>query len=489
VLAKGEDVGRLELVVFALLVILIPFLFGASPKIFGDGDVSWHIAAGRWMIEHRQIPMTDPFSYVAFGKPWIAHEWLSEILMAAVFDAAGYPGLACLVVLSLATTLAIIGLHLRRWATPVELCAVLMLVALVLYGFVLARPMVFTWPILALWTVTLLRARARDGLPPLSLIPLMTLWINLHASFALGLGLLGMFGIETLFETRNWKRFAQWTGLGIACLLAALINPHGIHGVLVPVAAFTSPTIGWINEFRPTTFSQWPATEFALLLLIGISWWRSVRIEPVRILLLLGMLHLALAHVRHQPLFMIIAALVAAPAMTAAFVDRRSERPSVKATFGLERRQLYWIGAAAAAGFAAGAGVLFAINLKPVESSVNPTTAMAHIPAALRDQPVLNEYSMGGPLILRGIRVFMDGRTDLYGDRQFTEYKKIHDGDPAAFRRAYARWRFCWTIMDPDNKQLVKLLDQSREWHRIYSDKFSVMHVRDTCGPYRRPGA
>ena len=55
----------------------LPFGLGTAPSIFRDGDVSWQVAAGEWILRHGYIPTTDPFSFTARGHPWVAMEWLS----------------------------------------------------------------------------------------------------------------------------------------------------------------------------------------------------------------------------------------------------------------------------------------------------------------------------------------------------------------------------------------------------------------------------
>src|ERR1700761_3099599 len=67
------------------------FLF--MPQVLGDGDTYLHIAVGDWILQHRAIPHTDPFSYTFAGSPWIAHEWLSELIMAVVYNAGSWDGL------------------------------------------------------------------------------------------------------------------------------------------------------------------------------------------------------------------------------------------------------------------------------------------------------------------------------------------------------------------------------------------------------------
>src|SRR5881628_3588672 len=86
-------------------VLLIPAVLGSSLTIFNDGDVSWHIATGQWILAHRAIPHSDPFSFTWAGKPWVPIEWLSEVFYAAAFRLAAYAGVAALV------TAALVGLH------------------------------------------------------------------------------------------------------------------------------------------------------------------------------------------------------------------------------------------------------------------------------------------------------------------------------------------------------------------------------------------
>jgi nitrite reductase (NO-forming) len=73
--AAGQ--GRANLILL-LVVLLIPAVLGSSQTIFNDGDVSWHIATGQWILDHRAIPVTDPFSFTWAGKPWVAFEFVAR---------------------------------------------------------------------------------------------------------------------------------------------------------------------------------------------------------------------------------------------------------------------------------------------------------------------------------------------------------------------------------------------------------------------------
>ncbi|HEX8937579.1 MAG TPA: hypothetical protein VF776_04855, partial [Sphingomicrobium sp.] len=375
--AKAVDPKLILLFTFTLVV---PFMIGSSFKIFADGDVSWHIAAGQWMIAHGKVPFTDPFSYSAAGKPWVAHEWLSEVGIGVAYNLAGFTAVSTLVFASLSALMLLLLLELNRWLRPVTTAAILTAVVVTIIPFLAARPMVLTWPLIAFWTARLIHARERRRAPPLWLALVMLLWVNLHASFALGLLLIGPFALEALIEEEDKQRvIVSWGSFGLLCAAACLVNPNGTTAFLMPIAAFTSKNITLIQEFRPTDMSFTPGFEYSLLLLLAMCLGRGAKVGPVMLLVVLGMLHLALQHMRHQVLFMIVAVLILARPIGSTEKgeagDKDGEHP--------DPRQLQM----ALIGFVVLAGIRLVQPLSPPDSTVNPFSAMAAIPAGLRDQP------------------------------------------------------------------------------------------------------
>src|SRR5215475_7883389 len=90
ILRDGGDSGRclnvrtVEETVRRTLILtilyLLPAMFILHPVIF-DPDVWWHVQAGKWIVEHGTLPITDPFSAFGEGKSWIAYSWLFEVGM------------------------------------------------------------------------------------------------------------------------------------------------------------------------------------------------------------------------------------------------------------------------------------------------------------------------------------------------------------------------------------------------------------------------
>ncbi len=102
---------------------------------------------------------------------------------------------------------------------------------------------------------------------------------------------------------------------------------------------------------------------------------------------------------------------------------------------------------------AAGAALLLVASARscrcsPPENEANPWKLIAAVPPQLRSQPVLNGYSMGGPLILSGIRPYIDGRGDMYGDELVSRLCADHrTAMPRAFDAAVQRWNIRWAIL------------------------------------------
>src|SRR6185369_4559302 len=88
--AAPSAAGWPGLLLVSLFAVAICTALAWVPKVLGDPDTYWHIAAGEWILDHRQIPLVDPFSYTFAGQPWTAHEWLSEVLLALAFRAGGW---------------------------------------------------------------------------------------------------------------------------------------------------------------------------------------------------------------------------------------------------------------------------------------------------------------------------------------------------------------------------------------------------------------
>jgi hypothetical protein len=458
----------------AAIALVMGVAISMMPKVLGDPDTYWHLAAGEWILDHAAVPQVDPFSYTFAGKPWTAHEWLAEVLLACVHRLAGWSGVLALAGLAFGAAIAVTGAYLRKWLGPLSLLVVLIFVGSGIAPSLLARPHLLALPVLAAWLVGLLSARDAGRAPSLWLLPLMLVWANLHGSFILGLGLLGAFALEAVISDppKIWETIRKWALFSLAALGATLITPHGVEGLLFPFQVADMRSLSIITEWRAADFSRLQPFEIVLLEGLFFILWLGVRVPPLRILLLLGFLHLALRHERHQMVFVTVAALLLAAPLAQAFRGRGLAKDQA-ATRAPARR---WWGVALA-----GALVLAAaLRLSwPVErrDPATPAEALDAVPASLRSTPVFNAYDFGGYLIYLGVRPYIDGRADLYGDKFVLEHNALLQAPNEEVQRHLDKYAVQWTILQPQSP-MVATLDSLPGWRRLWADNTAVVHVR-----------
>jgi hypothetical protein len=165
----------------------LPLLFGLlvyaatvvrTKQILADPDTYWHITLGNWMFAHRAVPHYDYWSFTKAGAPFIPIEWLGEMVIAGIWDVFGWPGLVAAAALSVAGAMALLVRFLLRHLLPIHAAIATALSWNMLLGHTLARPLIFSFPILVLWTEVLVVAREKDRAPTYWLAPLMTLWAS-----------------------------------------------------------------------------------------------------------------------------------------------------------------------------------------------------------------------------------------------------------------------------------------------------------------------
>ena len=465
---ESQDQTRARFLLIWVVPIVLAAAVSFAPPLLNDGDTFWHLGTGRWIIAHLAVPTTDPFSFTFAGRPWVAHEWLSEVAMAAVYQAGGWGALMLLFALAVGLTALLMGAWLLRWLGMLpSVVAIALGLACVAPGM-LARPHLLVLPLLAFWTTQLLKAREANQAPPLWLALAMALWANLHSSFIVGYGLAAALGLEALLDTRHWTRrsLTGWAAFLIASLVATLATPHGVDGLAFPLRVLNMKTLPVIVEWRSPDFLQPTTLELALLAGLFAAFWRGARLSAVRTLILLGLVHMSLQHVRQEILLGVIGPLLLA-------------EPFGRA---LGRQKGLWTPwrvplAQSVLGGALFAGLIVGRLVTPqprVDGPTAPITALAHVPADLRGQPVLNAYGFGGYLIFEGVRPYIDGRADMYGDDFVADEDQIERANQAAMDRAINRYNIRWAILPP-NLYLAEALERTPGWKQLYADKTAVV--------------
>ncbi|MFZ1109501.1 MAG: hypothetical protein WAN43_14310 [Rhodomicrobium sp.] len=460
--------NRLPLWIFAACAAYALFLF--APQVLNDGDTYLHIAAGEWILQHGSAPGADPFSYTVQGSPWVAHEWLSEAVMALAYRSGGWNGLSILFGLTAAIAFGLFARHLSRWLPPLPATAVSILGGSCAAGSLLARPHILVLPILEVWTAGLLIAR-EQGRAPWALLPLATLWANMHGSFVFGLALICPFALEAILagESAWQKPLREWGAFAALAVLATLLTPHGWHGLVFPFQLLSMRSLDRIGEWQSPSFQILSPLEITLLAALAISLSRGVRVPLLRLPILLGLLHLALHHARHALLFGIVGSLVfAEPLARGLGVSPKTAQTATKAPAS----PLFRVAAAALC--AALTLLRFADPATNPDKPASPGSAFAHVPPELAALPVLNDYEFGAFLIFNGVRPYVDSRADLYGDAFLAEYSIMMAPDRALLQKTIDKFKIRWAILRA-NSPVVGVLESLPGWRRRFGDGIAVV--------------
>jgi len=463
-----------ERLAVALVAATAAFALAAfAPQLLNDGDTYLHIAAGTRMLMQHAISFRDPFSYTFAGAPWQAHEWLAEVVMAAAFKAGGWSGLVLLFATAAGAVSGLLAHHLGRWLDWRAQALAMVLALSCMTASLLARPHLLALPLLEIWTAELVLARRDRRAPTLWLLPVMVIWVNVHGTFFVGLGLCALLALEAVIagEARR-DELRAWAVFGAAALLAALCNPHFVTGLLFPVTLVGTTGLANVGEWRPLDLSHPQPLEFVLLATIYFAVTYGVRIPASRALMVLGLAHMALLHQRHQIIFAVVAPLLLAPALGENFARATAtaaRRPHFLAA-GLSIGTLMLLMALAA-------GRMF-LPVTRSDGPVAPISALERVPASLRSQPVLNDYSFGGYLIFKGVPTFIDSRAELFGDDFLHRYAQLIEPNPAAVKAVIRTYHIRWTILGA-HSPIVSVMDSLAGWHRLYADDFAIVHIQD----------
>jgi len=456
--------------VYAMLLLL-------GRSLLNDPDTYWHIAVGRWIVEHRAFPHVDPFSWTVAGAPWIAKEWLSQLLYAGAHALAGWPGVVVLAAAAAAAAFALLAHFLLQKLAPLPALTLVVASFVLASPHLLARPHILALPLMVVWAGVLIDAADRRRPPSLALLAVMTVWANLHGSFTLGLALVAPLAFEAWLNAGASRRATAltWLRFGALALIAACVSPYGPEPIFVAWRVLgLGQILTIINEWKPQDFSRIGGFEACLLLGLGFALYRGIVLPPLRIAMLVGLLHLGLSQGRHVDVLGLLTPLVLAQPLA------RQVGSAEDGTDGPSRQTSGLAHGALAACLLALTWALAGMSGWAPRAQISPTGAAAAIKAR-NAGPVLNSYDFGGYLIYTGVKPFIDGRTDqLYGEAFVVRYANAvtlqNVGD---FVHLLDEYGVGATLLSPQTPA-VGLLDRMDEWQRVYADDVAVVHVRRT---------
>ena len=481
---------------FFCAILIWLFVAGASgwKSLLMDGDTGWHIRVGEYILDHRAVPTVDLFSFSKPGAPWFAWEWLTDVLYATLFRLAGLKAIVLWAGLIIAGYSTIV-LRYAIWRGANSLIAGLATLLAIGSGSVhfLARPHLITLLLLpvSMWMIE--ADRRRNSRAVWLLVPLTALWTNLHGGFVMFLACLGLLVAGSLAEVwlRNAPKRAvlRYSLLLLACSAASLVNPYGTN---LHVHIWDYLQSGWIRnvvqEFQAPTFRSEGQLQFEILLVAGfvLCGFLIQRKKITELLWVMFLGHSALTSLRHAPLY----ACVAGPIIASEFsrwwsgwaaTQSKSSVGNILYQMGEDlrfsfRRVSLWPAALVA--------VLVMLDAPIPWPKDFPTegfpVAMVHQHAALLESGrVLTSDQWGDYLIYAlypKVKVFVDGRSDFYGEALGHEYLHMLQGQ-YDWEANLNRYGFNVALV-PVEWPLSSLLKRSARWMVVQDDTRAILFVR-----------
>jgi len=202
----------------------------------------------------------------------------------------------------------------------------------------------------------------------------------------------------------------------------------------------------------------------------GLALYRGVTLPPLRIVMVLGVLHLSLSQMRHADLLGMLAPIFLARPLAEQFAvvaaDRRETISPPSA----------WLPAAVSIFLIGVTGLASMRDVSP-PARITPANAI-HSTDIAKVGPILNEYDFGGYLDFVGLAPFIDGRGELYGGAyMLRHHRALSLENLPDFLRLLDEYRIGATLLAPSTPA-VALLDRLPDWKRVYTDDVAVVHTR-----------
>jgi hypothetical protein len=485
----------------------------ASDALSFDGDAALHVVLGQRMIERGGWLDTEPTTRWVVDGPFIAHEWLTELMFAGAWWAWGPAGPVLWMALVIAVLLAVLWRHVREAATPWPATLAVLGALVVLQGHLHARPHVVTWlgvALLGLWSAWAKRTQAGLGRRVAPLIVLMVVWAQLHAGFLVAFPLLfaelGGAAVRAVGDpvAHRFRGVAGWASALVAALLATAVNPWGFALHAHFLSWMADPYLmRFTTEFNPPDVAGVAGKVlygWGAFVVLGAAL-RGRPHAPEDVFRGLGTAYLALSSARHGAVFALATAPFAAACWTDALRVSRSgwwERLRVGVVASDSRLE----DAEAGAGVLRPVGVVVAvviaaqslmhwprIDFDPKQQPVEAAAWVAEHPEATAG-PMFNPFRWGAYLAmtLPDKPLYVNSWHDHLGPERIRRYRTVEEGAPD-WERVLEEDGVAWVIHEK-RSSLSARLRRSEGWKEVHRDGAASVFVRQgNDGHMPQPGS
>lgn len=504
-----------------MLALFVLVLYTANVEI-KDFDLWLHIAMGKFISTHQYIPSVDVLSCTVDGKPWVNHEWLFQWLVYNIFNAWGADGLISMQVIVVGFTLfLLLFFGYRKDFQLVPLVALLLVFLTYQLRFTI-RPDIFSLLFFVVY-IRILSLHLDEKRSIIWLFILQVIWANVHGFFILGpiLVLIPIFGelIKRYIPLPyTWKDIGRLSAkefkhlqiIFVALLAACFVNPQGVHGFLYPLKVLFSlgndsaiffehivelqKPLNWHNFYSLASFP----TYKLLIFFSGLSFvLNRKKLDVTALLLWLVFLLFSISAVRNIVFFAFAAYIVMLANIYVSYfedkiVDRHIPSKRLQHFWALLFKVLLLIWMVRYVDGLALRGY-FDYDKQERKSEFGGISLRSYPNKAvdfLQDNKIkgnfFNPFNAGAYILGRtspDIKVFIDGRTELYGAEFFKDYNKMLAGDVKMFDEAIKKYNLTGAFFNIAYsglaQPLLKEVYDKPDWVLVYFDYDAVIFLRN----------
>jgi hypothetical protein len=446
-----------------LLVLAISGILHPPKRVLLDSDIWFHLADARILFTTHHFIRVEPYSFTVAGERWTDPEWLAETPFWLGYSWLGLRGIFLVTSLSLYATIVLV--YFRGYWISGHAGAAVWTAAL---GYILMTvndgPRTIILGYLAMSVeLAILEAAERGKTELLWLLPpLFLVWINLHGSWVIGLGLLALYllcgtisvskGVfeQTAFIGKDRKRLML---VLFACCAVLWVNPYGWRLIWNPIGMMMNQklNIATVAEWQPLNLDMvaGKAAVLAIALTIVANCIKGRRWKVYELAFILFAWYAAFAHAR----FLFLASVITIPMLARDAARSFFAKPNEKTIPAMN--------ALIAAGVVCAVAYFF-----PNEASMQKDLALAQpveIVAAI--QPNWRTFNVdfaGDFLAFNSKPDFMDTRFDTFEEHgEFRDYLEImHFHEPF---KILDKYRIDHALLVAD-MPLAFLLEHSPGW-------------------------
>lgn len=476
------------------VAVLFVLIFSSGQGLLADGDTGYHIRTGEVILQTGQVPTQDIYSFHSPTLPWTAHEWLSEVVMATIFRVGGLTGVVIFFAFVFAFTHWLLYRMLRTDSDDIVLAtAITLLATATSSSHWLARPHAFSLLLTVVWYRCLDRYQQNSARTLVWLPLLMLLWVNLHGGFFFGLVLLTIYLAGNCFyslsgppETiaQHRRKAKSFFLVLVASVGVCAINPYGFEILMFPLRVTSDRFVmDRVTEFMSPNFHEALPFKYMLLTVIGVFALSRSALNIVGVGLVVLTSYMALYSGRHVSLFAIVTAplllktgqslISALPGPILSIYQKRNHNLS---TIDAKLKGHFWPVFASSLVVSLALIGLVRFQFSDERFPVKATEFLKEefIPGRMFNNDEFGDYMIFS--LWPDYRVFMDGRSDMYGEKFGSDYLKIANVQPG-WRDILKKYDITWVVFDTQSA-LAAALQEDVDWQPIYSDKVATIFIK-----------